>query len=303
MSRRQDMLGDALSLLTPTLDSTRCVACGGRLDMHRHTLRIGSPVTGGDIFRCTVCGTHQVAPRPSAEALARLYDADYYQRFIASVGIAGGTTDVSPVLRDRLIEIERRAKKGLLLDVGCGFGFFVKHAVDRGWDAAGLEISAWAADEGRRRNNVVIHLAELADAPFQPESLDVIHSHHVIEHVLDPVSTMAVARRFLRPGGLLVVEVPQELRYPLSDRVFRRLHPELYRSAPPTITHHLTFFTVGGLRSAAQKAGFSVERVATVRHFRTDESRIPLGVVAKRLLYWSEAFLQTAPDIELWATR
>jgi SAM-dependent methyltransferase len=271
--------------------------------MQPHTLRAGSPVTGGDIFRCTSCGTYQVAPRPSAEALANLYDADYYQGFIAGAGIAGGTTEVSPVLSDRLVEIERRVKKGRLLDVGCGFGFFVKHAVDRGWDAAGLEISEWAADEGRRGNHVVIHLAELADAPFEPESLDVIHSHHVIEHVVDPVSTMASAKRLLRPGGLLVVEVPQELRYPLSDRVFRGLHPELYRSAPPRVTHHLTFFTVGGLRSAAQRAGFRVDRVSTVRHSRTDESRIPLGVAAKRLLYWSEAFLQTAPDIELWATR
>jgi SAM-dependent methyltransferase len=303
MSRDHDMLRHALSLQSPTLDSTRCVACGGPLEKRRHALRTGSPVTGGDILRCASCGTHQVAPRPSSEELAKLYTADYYEGFIAGPGIAGGTTEVSSVLQERLVEIEHRVKKGRLLDVGCGFGFFVKYAVDRGWDASGLEVSAWAANEGRRLNNVVIHLAELEEAPFESESLDVIHSNHVFEHLLDPVSTMASARRLLRPGGLLVVEVPQELKYPLSDRVFRGLHPELYRSAPPAVTHHLTFFTVGGLRSAAQRAGFRVERVATVRHFRTDESRIPLGVAAKRLLYRSEAFLHTAPDIELWATR
>jgi 2-polyprenyl-3-methyl-5-hydroxy-6-metoxy-1,4-benzoquinol methylase len=273
------------------------------LDTREHSLRVGLPITGGHILRCKACGTLQVAPRPTSEAVAELYDADYYEGFIAGAGMVGGNTEVSPVLRLRLNEIERRIPKGRLLDVGSGLGLFVKHAHDQGWDAVGLEPSAWAAREGSSRYNIVIHHAELADAPIAPESLDVVHFNHVMEHVLDPVATMVAARKLLRPGGLLVVEVPQELRYPLSDRVFRALHPELYRREPPTVTHHVTFFTVGGLRSAARRAGFKVDRIGTVRHLRTDESRLPLGVPAKRLLYRTEAALETAPDIELWATR
>ena len=281
----------------------RCVACGGRLESSHHSLIPGSPVTGGTIARCTACGTNQLIPRPSTEDLARLYDSEYYDGFAEGAGIAGGITELSSVLRARLAEIELWVEKGTLLDVGCGFGLFVKCAAERGWDAAGLEISSWAAEEGSRRNNVVIHRGELADAPFEPGSLDVIHFNHVIEHVLDPVATMASARRLLRPGGLLVIEVPQELRYPISDRVFRALHPELYRCPTSDVTHHLTFFTVRGLRSAALRAGLTVRRIGTVRHLRTDESRLPLGVVAKRLLYWTESVLQTAPSIEMWATR
>jgi 2-polyprenyl-3-methyl-5-hydroxy-6-metoxy-1,4-benzoquinol methylase len=292
-----------MRVLTPTTESTPCVACGGRLDTRDHVLRTGLPVTGGQILRCTACGTHQVVPRPSPAALAELYGADYYESFIAGAGLVGGYTEVSPVLRQRLVEIERRVGRGRLLDVGCGLGIFVKHAAEQGWDAAGLETSAWAAKEGRSRNHIVIHQAELADAPIVPGSLDVVHSNHVIEHVVDPMSTMVAARKLLRAGGILVIEVPQELRYPLSDRVFRALHPNLYRAEPPTVTHHVTFFTVSGLRSAATRAGFRVERIGTVRHLRTDESRLPLGVPAKRLLYRTEEVLETAPDIELWASR
>jgi 2-polyprenyl-3-methyl-5-hydroxy-6-metoxy-1,4-benzoquinol methylase len=292
-----------MRVLTPTTESTPCVACGGTLDMRDHVLRNGSPITGGRVLRCKACGTLQVAPRPTSEVLAKLYGADYYESFIAGAGLIGGNTEVSPVLRDRLIEIEKQVGKGRLLDVGCGIGIFVKHAVEQGWDAAGLETSAWAAKEGANRNHIVIHNTDLADAPIAPGSLDVVHFNHVMEHVLDPVSTMTAARKLLRPGGILVVEVPQEVRYPLSDRVFRALHPDLYRTEPPTVTHHVTFFTVNGLRWAARRAGFNVERIGTVRHLRTDESRVPLGVPAKRLLYWTEAALETAPDIELWASR
>lgn len=288
----------------PAATSTLCVACGGSLDTRAHVIRNGSPITGGAIFRCARCGTLEVVPRPSPSELAALYGEDYYEGFMAGAGMVGGNTEVSSVLRLRLTALERRlGKKGRLLDVGCGLGLFVKHAVDQGWEAAGLEMSEWAAREGSRQYGITIHHAELANAPIEPRSLDVVHFNHVMEHVLDPVAEMTAAGNLLRAGGLLVVEVPQEIRYPLSDRVFRALHPELYLTPPPEKTHHLIFFTVGGLRSAAVRAGFTVERAETVRHVKTDESRLPLGVPAKRLLYWTEAALETAPDIELWATR
>ena len=223
---------------------------------------------------------------------------------MAGAGMIGGNTEVSAVLRSRLVELERHLmRKGRLLDVGCGLGLFVRHAVDQGWDAAGLETSEWAAREGAKRYGITIHHAELDDAPVEPSSFDVVHFNHVMEHVLDPVAEMQAARNLLRPGGVLVVEVPQEIRYPLSDRVFRALHPELYLTPPPDVTHHLIFFTVAGLRSAAKRAGFTGARAHTVRHIKTDESRLPLGVPVKRLLYWTEAALETAPDIELWADR
>ena len=267
-------------------------------------MRNGAPITGGEILRCIRCGTHQVVPRPSPSDLAKLYDEDYFESFKAGRGIIGGNTEASPVLRHRLKLLEERlGQKGKLLDVGCALGVFVKHSVDQGWDAAGLEPSEWAAREGKRLYGITIHVADLAHAPIDPGSLDVIHINHVMEHLVDPVEEMTSARRLLRDGGVLVVEVPQELRYPLSDRVFRFLHPELYLTPAPTITHHMTFFTVTGIRTAAKRAGFAIERAETVRHIKTDESRLPLGVPAKRLLYWTEAALETAPDIELWATR
>jgi SAM-dependent methyltransferase len=268
----------------------------------RH-LRCGLPITGGIIARCTSCGTNQVVPRPRPEVLAELYTADYYQSFMEGPGVAGGNLEASPSLRKRLAELETRLGKGRLLDVGCGLGHFVKYAADQGWDAAGLEPSAWAAREGRKRYGIVVHIGQLDEAPIEPGSLDVVHANHVVEHLLEPVAAMEAALRLLRPGGLLVIEVPQELSYPLSDRLFRRLHPGLYRAPHPPHTHHLEFFTPRGLGTAARRAGFKVERVRTIRHLRSAESRLPAGLFAKSLLYRAEEALQMAPDIELWATR
>jgi SAM-dependent methyltransferase len=297
------MLRNPMRATEAQATDSRCAACGGPLDMQNHALRSGKPILGGIIARCTSCGSEQVTPRPSPEDITELYDGSYYEGFIDGPGVAGGNFEVSRVLQARLKELERRVGKAKLLDVGCGLGHFVKFAEDNGWSAVGLETSQWAAEQGRRRNGVVIHECSLAEVPIEPGSLDVVHANHVVEHMLDPVAELNTARLLLRPGGLLVVEVPQELAFPLSDRLFRSLHPELYRTPPPAVTHHLTFFTPRGLATAAQRAGFKVERSATVRHLRSTESRIPFGVAAKGLLYWTEAAMRTAPDIELWATR
>jgi SAM-dependent methyltransferase len=279
-----------------------CVACGGALTDGRLPERVGKPIVGGNVMRCVRCGTVQVMPRPSAEAVAKLYDAGYYEGFIEGAGVAGGNFDVSPALRARLDQLEARVGKGTLLDVGCGLGHFVRYARDRGWRASGLETSAWAAAEGRRRGAITIHECALDEAPIDPGSLDVVHANHVFEHIIDPGEALDAARKLLRSGGLLVLEVPQELVDPLWDRVFSRMHPELYRTPRPDVTHHLEFFSPRGLAAMARRAGFVVDHVSTVRHVKSEETRLPLGMLAKRLLYRLETMTGSGPDIELWAT-
>jgi SAM-dependent methyltransferase len=240
-------------------------------------------------------------PRPSAVRIAELYNASYYESYTEGTGMAGGNFEASPTLRMRLQEVERRVGKGQLLDVGCGLGHFVKYAQDRGWSAAGLETSPWAASKGTQENGVVIHQCTLRDAPYKPGSLDVVHANHVVEHMLDPVAELKAARVLLRIGGLLVIDVPQELSWPLSDRLSHWLHPGVRAAPTPAPTSHLSFFTPKGLAIAAQRAGFIVQRVAATRHIRSRESRFPFGVPVKRIVYWLEELSQTAPDIELWA--
>lgn len=280
---------------------TTCVICGGPLDWRKPGLATRKPVVGGEIRRCTVCGSHQVRPLPSPARLAELYVEDYYEEFLEGPGLVGGNFEASEVLQRRLERLESMTGKGKLLDVGCGVGHFVKFAADRGWSAAGLETSAWAAQQGRRRG-AVIYSCSLSEAPIEPGSLDVVHANHVVEHMLDPVAELRAARRLLRDGGWLVIEVPQEVSEPLSDRLSHRIQRSAGGQAGVPITHHLVFFTPKGMAVAARRAGFKVVRVSTVRHVRSNESRLPFGVVAKRLTYRLEEALHNAPDIELWAT-
>lgn len=281
------------------LTEERCRLCGCALSQDRKLPRTGRPITGGFIRACASCGSAQVSPLPTTEELDRLYVENYYEEFRTSVGISGGNERVAPFLVERLETIESHVGKGRLMDLGCAMGHFVAHAGASGWDATGVEKSHWAAETARKRYGVTVHEGELANAPYEPHSLDVVHANHVIEHLTDPAETFRLVHGLLRPGGLFVIEVPAELDLALADQVFSRLHPET--TTPPEVTHHLYFFTERGLTTIARQAGFEEVRTRHVRHAAVTDSRLPLGSVIKRALYGAERLLGQGTGIEMYA--
>ena len=109
--------------------------------------------------------------------------------------------------RHHLRQVERivgPANGRALLDVGAYIGVFVEVAAAAGWRAQGVEPSAWAAAEAQRRG-LAVHAGTLESAALPPESFDVVTMWDVIEHLADPTTELASARRLLRPGGWLVV--------------------------------------------------------------------------------------------------
>jgi 2-polyprenyl-3-methyl-5-hydroxy-6-metoxy-1,4-benzoquinol methylase len=237
---------------------------------------------------------------PEPAALTQLYTGDYYEEFAAGRGMAGGTDEVRPYLKGRLAELARRSGGGRLLDLGCGIGLFVAYARSQGWDAVGVEPSAWAAEEGRRRLGVEIYNGTLEEAPLASGTFDAIHANHVIEHVTDPVRTLRFAGTLLRPGGCLVVEVPQELKEPLAEAIVRSVRGQ---TTEPTGPYHVVFFSAKGLRIATHRADLRVNRIENTRHRDNLRPRALPFRIRRALLFAVEARVGRAPAYVLWATR
>jgi SAM-dependent methyltransferase len=100
--------------------------------------------------------------------------------------------------------------RGRFLDVGCGSGQMVRLASQLGWDAMGLEIDPLAVKAARKRGlNIVQGAADqLVDYEVQ---FDAILCSHVLEHVHDPVKMLRELKRALRPGGMLLITLPNAL--------------------------------------------------------------------------------------------
>ena len=89
-----------------------------------------------------------------------------------------------------------------VLDWGAGDGSLLRLLEAEGFEVAGIDIYS-----NECFNRKLIN-ASIKSAPFQDEFFDAITCFHVLEHIDDPVSSIEKAMQLVKPGGILVFEVP-----------------------------------------------------------------------------------------------
>lgn len=141
-----------------------------------------------------------------------------------------------------------------VLDIGCGDGEALAILRELGWQVVGLETDPAAAEAARRRG-LEVQQGLLADAPFAPESFDLITSSHVIEHVHDPLAHLGQVRRLLRPGGRTVIVTPN------VNCGSHRRHGRHWRGLE--VPRHIMVHTPASLASLVRRAGFSAVDTGT----------------------------------------
>jgi len=97
--------------------------------------------------------------------------------------------------------------KGCILENGCGVGMYVEHLSPFGGKVIGLEYDFERAAEARRNSAHIINAAGEA-IPLPAATFDLILSHEVLEHVQDDRAAVREMIRTLRPGGRIVLFVP-----------------------------------------------------------------------------------------------
>ena len=157
---------------------------------------------------------------------------------------------------DRAMRMLRLPCSGArLLDVGCGNGDYLLSMRELGWEVAGLDFDQAAVDACARAG-INVQTCTLEEAGYEDNSFDAITLSHVIEHLYDPISTLACCFRLLKPNGCLYLETPN-----INSEGHRHFGPCWRGLEPP---RHLTLFTPASLQRACEKVGFEVKRVQGV---------------------------------------
>lgn len=158
----------------------------------------------------------------------------------------------------RFEHLERHAGgRGSLLDVGSGTGEVLATGRDRGWQVQGVEPESTAAEMARGRGlDVVTSMLEQAGVP--EESWDVVSAFHVLEHIPDPVEFLRTLARWARPGGHLVIEVPN---FASRDR---KLRHEGWMGLRPL--EHINHFTPMTLEHAFRRAALEPVAVSSATY-------------------------------------
>jgi len=201
------------------------------------------------IVRCEGCGLAYVSPRPDREQIREYYP----QQYQADMNRVIGEGWTNPFVRMGLRMILRRrlppVPPGRLLDVGCTVGRYLLALRERGWHVQGIEIDPYAAQYARSRHGLDVRTGDAEDllGRMEDASFDVVTMWHVLEHLFDPTAVLTQVRRILKPGGLLMMELPN-FKCP-----FARLFGDYW--FPLEVPRHLYQFTPRTLKSMAQKAG------------------------------------------------
>lgn len=222
-----------------------CVVC--RIDDSRTIWSEGEK----RIVKCNRCGLVYHNPVMQREQ----YDEAYYADEVKTR--KGGYFDTYVHAKDeaRLKEIGRFKSGGRLLDVGCAFGFFLKHAKDAGWDVEGVDVSEHALDHAKNTLGIEkVHHGPLQNQNLPPQSFDIITIWDAVEHLPDPRIVLLEMHRLLKADGYLVMEAPNEF-YSLARIVWslRNRRPPTPVTDPPT---HLFFFDHRTIHKFLDVCGF-----------------------------------------------
>lgn len=211
---------------------------------------------GFELVTCANCKHHYATEVYLSEILATDYygkDSQYFDsRTMASK---------QQRFRDyRVLLGQAWNRKGRVLDVGCNAGEFLSLFAAEGWEVAGIEISRPAAEYAQRNIPGPIWIGSVEDALPKGNTFDLITITHVLEHLQNPVQVLTRLASALRPGGHLLVEVPN------ANDAFLSIWRGYYRPLCPG--DHLSFFTEKSLRKTLENAGMMVQKTICPTHAR-----------------------------------
>ena len=162
----------------------------------------------------------------------------------------------NPVLLAQVLDCLPPA--GRVLDVGCGSGILLGQLAGRALYRAGVELSAAAAAAAALVADEVANVGVTDGLPFASESFDVIVCADILEHLPDPAAMLSSVTGLCRPGGAVVISVPNVAYWQARLRLLRGT----WRYEPTGLfdSGHLRWLTRDTLLELVAGCGLVVER-------------------------------------------
>ncbi len=207
-------------------------------------------------------GFYRIKVLPSKQELTEYYGKKYYQQdeHYQHTYSTEELTYITNKIAQKYHEIMKFVPANTplrMLDIGCGEGWTLKYFKEKNWDVLGIDLS----DYGVRNHNpelsdfvikgdLEVLLAELQD---KKEYFDLILTDNVIEHVGDPLNVIQLLHSLTEPGGLLLIEVPNDFS-DIQKHLFNTGKVSRpYWVSPPD---HLSYFDKDGLNALCEKVGW-----------------------------------------------
>ncbi|WKY48562.1 class I SAM-dependent methyltransferase [Eubacteriaceae bacterium ES3] len=229
------------------------------------------------VVKCCNCGIVQLDKIPDVSEDQEYYDKDKQMKsIIPDFSIEKLRENAIPDLERRynyILEIEKKMHKiETILEIGCGYGFFVDYLSKRDYDIEGIEISAERREIANsicknkiRDTNLLINTTEDSVQEISEKMYDLICMFQVLEHISEPNQFLEkIKNRYMKESSLLLIEVPN-----LSDNMLRvsKEYNDFYWQRA-----HLVYYDVNTLKMVLKNAGYVIVDAFTNQRYSIENA-------------------------------
>lgn len=220
------------------------------------------------LSKCKKCGLVFSHTLPNYEEIVNVYDNYSRDDYLSDVTIKR--------YNELLDSFEKYRKTNKLLDIGCGIGYFLEVAKQRGWEVYGTEFSDKAVEICKEKG-INMFQGALTKDTYNENEFDIITTFEVIEHISNPHEIMQYIPLFLRPKGLFYLTTPN---YNSLIRILQKNQWDVF-----AYPEHLDYYTKRSIKSLLKAYhiqpifihthGLSLSRLkAGIRHNKPKENYI-----------------------------
>lgn len=212
------------------------------------------------VFLCSHCDVAFTHPIPPSEQLSRYYPASYYGK----VGYKFNPLIELLVYLSRARRAQRIMRyipRGRILDVGCGGRTqFLSWMHRRGWEAYGNEIVEFPTMKELEKQGIGFQICDFLKSSYSPDYFNVVVFWHVLEHLSKPMESLRKSHALLKPGGLLLLALPDRASLQAQWAGRHWFHLDIPR--------HCFHFTLKAMLRILEEEGFEVLNVS---HFSFEQ--------------------------------
>lgn len=222
-----------------------------------------------ELYWCDSCRFGQVFPKPTPEEVTKFYEVENYYTHssVKTSNLDDRKTFMTRIQlhlawrADRSVNINHEwitkyfgSNSSRVCEVGCGSGMFLEKLSSLGHKVMGVEPDPAAREVARGRGLQVFEgTAESLPQEIKTEPFDVVIMKHVLEHCVEPVKAVQEVFSLIKPGGMLVVETPNNAARGLNHSGITWNFLDVPR--------HLNFFTKDSLQSICKKADLHIHGI------------------------------------------
>jgi 2-polyprenyl-3-methyl-5-hydroxy-6-metoxy-1,4-benzoquinol methylase len=163
---------------------------------------------GFRLGQCPHCDLLYIDEIPAPEQRMTEMEVGHYagsQEIVAAARQSASELILKNTFQTYVDLARRQVSKGSWLDIGCGAGLLLGLALEAGYDAEGVELSADRRHIAHQLTGAKVHSVPVEDAGLPDDSFDVVSMINVFSHLISPTQTFRELVRILKPGGVIVM--------------------------------------------------------------------------------------------------